>query len=478
MSSTTDDSDREELIAFLDGELSDADANRRQALLARDAGARAEAKALQEAWDLLDFLVIPQPTKDFTERTRTLAVASAADVDASQSSTPAAPTGRPTRTLAIALTAITFFLGATGAVSIARRPRGAIADREMLERLDDYRTVRDLTFLRRWNELAASRSLADFVDGGPSRGDKPVASPDELAGRAGELASLSALEREHIVSLHREINGAPDRAALEGGMRRFLAWNDSLAPAEKERLAVATGEDRVAAATSILDEQLKAADAAVRSARGQMDSTRASASFDPQWPSAREQLRDLRRLLVDRLSPHELSWLEGQTSAQWLTAALLFSAHHDVALSPPVVKMRDRLLGTTFSRCLPALRGFDSDDYSKLSENEKRKFQGLLAALATPGQRTAVLEYLDDVEAIRPYEFRGVDTTSSISLLVATLYYYRDHPQRQPESFHRAYREMIRPPSPRSGLPGPDRRRSGKRMGLRKSLEKGALPDG
>ena len=63
------DEDREELVAFLDGELSDEAAHNVEAKLNRDAQTRAEADALRRTWDLLDYLPRLEPSASFTHRT-------------------------------------------------------------------------------------------------------------------------------------------------------------------------------------------------------------------------------------------------------------------------------------------------------------------------------------------------------------------------------------------------------------------------
>ena len=61
--------DREQLIAYLDGEL-DAEAARQvEARLHQDPAARAEAEALRRTWDLLDYLPQVEPSPAFTHRT-------------------------------------------------------------------------------------------------------------------------------------------------------------------------------------------------------------------------------------------------------------------------------------------------------------------------------------------------------------------------------------------------------------------------
>jgi anti-sigma-K factor RskA len=63
------DDDRDELVAYLDGELP-PDAQRRvESRLNSDPTARTEADTLRRAWDLLDYLPRAEPSPEFTERT-------------------------------------------------------------------------------------------------------------------------------------------------------------------------------------------------------------------------------------------------------------------------------------------------------------------------------------------------------------------------------------------------------------------------
>ena len=63
------DDEREELVAFLDGELTDDDAHKVEAKMNLDGRTRAEADALRKTWDLLDYLPTPEPSPNFTNRT-------------------------------------------------------------------------------------------------------------------------------------------------------------------------------------------------------------------------------------------------------------------------------------------------------------------------------------------------------------------------------------------------------------------------
>jgi anti-sigma factor RsiW len=65
----TRDSATEELIAYLDGELDPKAAEAVATRLSLDPKLRAEADALQRAWDILDVLPRPQPSAAFASRT-------------------------------------------------------------------------------------------------------------------------------------------------------------------------------------------------------------------------------------------------------------------------------------------------------------------------------------------------------------------------------------------------------------------------
>jgi negative regulator of sigma E activity len=61
--------DREDLVAYLDGELDEEAARQVEERISLDPKARAEADALKKAWDLLDYLPKPEPSPNFTHRT-------------------------------------------------------------------------------------------------------------------------------------------------------------------------------------------------------------------------------------------------------------------------------------------------------------------------------------------------------------------------------------------------------------------------
>ena len=67
--STLNDRDRENLTAYLDGELDGKTAQALEAKINLDPEARQEVEALKKAWGLLDYLPKPELSANFTSRT-------------------------------------------------------------------------------------------------------------------------------------------------------------------------------------------------------------------------------------------------------------------------------------------------------------------------------------------------------------------------------------------------------------------------
>jgi len=60
---------RDELTAYLDGEMSEQEAKQFEQKLQREPDLRAEAESMKRAWELLDFLPQPEPSPTFTSKT-------------------------------------------------------------------------------------------------------------------------------------------------------------------------------------------------------------------------------------------------------------------------------------------------------------------------------------------------------------------------------------------------------------------------
>jgi len=148
------DKEREDLVAFLDGELKAHKAQVLEAKLGFDAAARAEADAFKKTWSLLDYLPRPEPSADFTHKTlERLSVMK----------TGQAPWSRRSRWrtagLSLAWAASVFLAVAVGYFAGARVAGPAPdvvaldpADSRVVENLTLYEQVDDLEFLNKLND--------------------------------------------------------------------------------------------------------------------------------------------------------------------------------------------------------------------------------------------------------------------------------------------------------------------------------------
>jgi anti-sigma factor RsiW len=148
------DEDRANLVAYLDGELDEAEARALEAKLNLDPNARTEAEALRQAWDLLDYLPRPEPSPSFTNRT----------LDRIATLRPSATNQVQRRrrrwllrlawVAAVVLAAVAGYAGASlfpGPAGAARSPEtdeALVRDLRVIENLRQYQQAEDIRFLR------------------------------------------------------------------------------------------------------------------------------------------------------------------------------------------------------------------------------------------------------------------------------------------------------------------------------------------
>jgi len=138
--------ERANLVAYLDGELNDAEARSIATKLTQSLTARREVDALQKTWELLDFLPRPKATEDFTARTLSMAAQARDGRIASAANDLVRRAGIG---LALAFTsALLFVLGYFLALRVWPDPTARLArDLPIAESLDEYRDVGTFEFL-------------------------------------------------------------------------------------------------------------------------------------------------------------------------------------------------------------------------------------------------------------------------------------------------------------------------------------------
>jgi anti-sigma factor RsiW len=138
--------ERSNLVAYLDGELNDAQTRAIATKLTQSLTARKEVEALQKTWEMLDLLPRPKASEDFTARTLSVATRQGDDRIASAASDLARRIGMG---LAWAIASISLFaLGYLLTSRVWPNPSARLArDLPIAESLDEYRDVGSLEFL-------------------------------------------------------------------------------------------------------------------------------------------------------------------------------------------------------------------------------------------------------------------------------------------------------------------------------------------
>ncbi len=140
--------DRSNLVAYLDGELNDAQARSIATKLTQSVTARREVDALRKTWEMLDLLPRPKASEDFTARTLTVAVR-AGGPGARMASAASVAARRVGLGLALAgASAVLFVLGYFLALKVWPNPTARLArELPIAESLDEYRDVGSFEFL-------------------------------------------------------------------------------------------------------------------------------------------------------------------------------------------------------------------------------------------------------------------------------------------------------------------------------------------
>ena len=138
--------ERSNLVAYLDGELNDAQSRVIATKLTQSLTARREVDVLQKTWELLDLLPRPKASEDFTARTLSVAIRPGDGRIASAASDVARRIGMG---LALTLASTTLFLAGYLLTSrVWPNPSARLArDLPIAESLDEYRDVQTIEFL-------------------------------------------------------------------------------------------------------------------------------------------------------------------------------------------------------------------------------------------------------------------------------------------------------------------------------------------
>ena len=141
--------ERSNLVAFLDGELPEAQTQAIAAKLTQSMTARREVDSLRKTWELLDHLNRPQASEDFTARTLT----QVESIDGRGDRIASAASALTRKVLAgvgwLVAAVVLVLVGYTITSRLWPNPSARLTrDLSIAESLDAYREVVDIEFLR------------------------------------------------------------------------------------------------------------------------------------------------------------------------------------------------------------------------------------------------------------------------------------------------------------------------------------------
>lgn len=153
--------ERQDLVAYLDKEVDPNVALTLEAKISNSVSARKEVEELEKTWEMLDFLPMPQPPQDLSQRTmELLAQADQRKVElggeAVERVKAAAMIG-----VYVAAVAASFALGYFVTTLLPDRSERLLKDLPVVERYEEYRAIGDVEFLRL---LRAQKTLDNLDD--------------------------------------------------------------------------------------------------------------------------------------------------------------------------------------------------------------------------------------------------------------------------------------------------------------------------
>jgi hypothetical protein len=300
-SSEAADRELEEIVAYLDGELSAEECVRVERQLASDEQFRQRLQSIERAWAALDELPLATVDDRFSRTTMQLAVqAAAADVEAK---TVAMPVLRRRSRAGAALSAVAALAIGYLAFRLAWHDpnRLLLADLPVIQNVDVYSQFEDVDFLRALDrevgerlrplvgdasELAARADSLHAVTAVDGRSDWLAALDDEqkidLRAKLNRFRELPDEEKARLRALHDEIAAADDRAALERTMLLYEDWLDGVPPAQQFELRqMSTGER-------------------IRAIKARLEQMRVDASLTLTEPELRQLFRGIRTTMEKR----------------------------------------------------------------------------------------------------------------------------------------------------------------------------------
>lgn len=255
---------KEQLVAYLDGELDDASAREVESLLSTDPRAREALRQLETAWDLLEELPRAEVSQSFTESTiEIVAISLEKDLEQEQAARPR----RELRNWGLAAAAVlaASLVGFAAVASLTADPNERLLrDLPLLARLDEYRQIDDLQFLRELQTANLLKDMQPQAEQPTSLADRRMlvehmtaAEKEELQEKQQRFSAFLKAEQGRLRRLHDELQMDAEAPQLRGAMSAYYEWFLKLSPPQRASLASADTSARVEKVKSLRAEEVR-----------------------------------------------------------------------------------------------------------------------------------------------------------------------------------------------------------------------------
>lgn len=255
---------KEQLVAYLDGELDEQGMREVESLLSTDPRARQALRQLETAWDLLEELPRAEVDQSFTESTiEIVAVSLEKDLRDEEAARPR----RQRRKWGLAAAAVlaASVLGFAAVAILSADPNEQLLhDLPLLARLDQYRQVENLKFLRELHESHVLKDVTEQSEEPTTLADRRMlvehmtpAEKLELREKQERFTSLPSDEQQRLRSLHEQLQKDPQASQLRGEMLAYSDWLLKLSPSQRANLASADTAARVEKVKNLRAEEIR-----------------------------------------------------------------------------------------------------------------------------------------------------------------------------------------------------------------------------
>ena len=260
-----EESVRERLVAYLDGELSDKESQAIERQLSSDDQLRSELQGLDQAWNALDALPVETAGNDFTKSTIAMVVDDVKQQAKKEQSVFIAPMRHVGRWGRYAAYACLIGLGFLSAVMITSyRDRQLLRDLPEILHAHTLSQVGDLEFLQAWSERSDQLTnilLTDSLKEESSTWTKLQSMPaptryrwvdelppdqlSELSDESRAFQSLSDSKKDKLRSLSAAINDSSNAEALREDALLYQSFVSRLSATEQVILRELPSDERI-----------------------------------------------------------------------------------------------------------------------------------------------------------------------------------------------------------------------------------------